>query len=131
MAIFCDMCAVPGHTFPKCDTPMPPAIKPTNKNYAVVSVVFGIQSIKHSIAAVDSVGQITDKKDIKGEIKHAPSGSSSTSSLGRLDDAEESRMGIVIYDGNFDLSDEDCQVSSTALSNSEGIAFLFALEILS
>ena len=109
---FCDQCAVPGHVFPKCDTPMPPAVVPTNKNYAVVSVVFGIKSMKHSVAAVESLSRSPDKAGSSSEQKESQSSSSSSTSLGRLDDTEQSRMGVVIYDDNFDLSNEDCQVSS-------------------
>ena len=36
---------MPGHLYPKCATPMPPAIIPVNKNRAVVHVVWGIQTI--------------------------------------------------------------------------------------
>merc|ERR1711871_1898798 len=105
----CDACAVPGHTFPKCDEPMPPAIIPTNKNYAIVNVVFGIKTIKHGTATAATEGG-NSKSSIGRSGSTQAASSSSTSSLGSLDDTAQSRMGVVIYDEKFDISEESCQM---------------------
>ena len=58
----CQECAVPGHLYPKCATPMPPAIIPVNKNRAVVHVVWGIQTIIRR-GGILPKGGIVDKID--------------------------------------------------------------------
>ena len=53
---------MPGHLYPKCATPMPPAIIPVNKNRAVVHVVWGIQTIVRR-GGILPKGGVVDKID--------------------------------------------------------------------